>query len=161
MPVPVSSSLLFAAAAGTSSRGAWGSVVVVGMLAFAVVGGALLVVRLITRVLDRIPESASRLSTYECGEEPQGSAWFRFNNRFTTVALAFLVCDVELALLWPVLPRAMHWLSAGEGGLVFAEVVAFAATLALGLCWVGSRGGFAWDRTVEAADGKTATEEPR
>jgi NADH-quinone oxidoreductase subunit A len=146
MSVPVSSSLL--AAAATPARGAWGSVVVVGLLAFAVVGVALLVVRLVTRVLDRIPQSAERLSTYECGEEPQGSAWFRFNNRFTTIALAFLVCDVELALLWPVLPRALHWLGAGQGTMVFCEVAAFVATLALGLCWVGSRGGFAWDRTV-------------
>jgi NADH-quinone oxidoreductase subunit A len=115
------------------------------------IGGALLIVRVVTRVLDRIPESAQRLTTYECGEEPVGSAWFRFNNRFTTVALAFLVFDVELALLWPVLPRCLHWLGAGQGALVFFEILAFVATLALGLCWVAARGGFAWDRTVEPA----------
>lgn len=142
---------MLAEAVQATPRGAWGSVVVVGSLAFAVVGMALLVVRLVTRVLDRIPHSESRMTTYECGEEPQGSAWFRFNNRFTTVALAFLVFDVELALLWPVLPRAMHWLGAGQGGMVFFEVLAFVAVLALGLCWVGSRGGFAWDRTVAGA----------
>ncbi len=147
---PVSSTFALEAAA-VSTRGAWGSVVVVGALAFAVVGGALLVVRLVTRVLDRIPESAQRLTTYECGEEPVGSAWFRFNNRFTTVALAFLVFDVELALLWPVLPRCLHWLGAGQGALVFFEILAFVATLALGLVWVAARGGFAWDRTVEPA----------
>lgn len=140
---------MLAATADATSRGAWGSVVVVGALAFAVVGVALLVVRLVTRVLDKIPHSAERMTTYECGEEPQGSAWFRFNNRFTTVALAFLVFEVELALLWPVLPRALHWLGAGQGGMVFFEVGAFVAVLALGLAWVGSRGAFAWDRTIE------------
>ncbi|MFY9342434.1 MAG: NADH-quinone oxidoreductase subunit A [Planctomycetota bacterium] len=146
---PVSPILAIAEAATAPSRGAWASVVVVGLLAFAVVLGALLIVRLITRVLDKIPESAQRLTTYECGEEPVGSAWFRFNNRFTTVALAFLVFDVELALLWPVLPRCLHWLGAGQGGVAFFEIAAFVATLALGLCWVGARGGFRWDRTVE------------
>lgn len=133
-------------------RGAWGSVVVVALLAVAVVGGALAVVRLITRVLDRIQASPDRLTTYECGEEPQGSAWFRFNNRFTTVALAFLVCDVELALLWPVLPRCLHWLAADGGRRVFLEIGGFVAALALGLLWVGARGGFAWDRVVEPVD---------
>jgi NADH-quinone oxidoreductase subunit A len=148
MSGPVSVSAAFVAAS-TTSRGAWGSVVVVGGLAFVVVLVALLVVRLVTRVLDKIPQSAERLTTYECGEAPVGSAWFRFNNRFTTVALAFLVFDVELALLWPVLPRCLHWLGAGQGSVVFFEILAFVATLALGLCWVAARGGFAWDRTVE------------
>ena len=148
-----------AAAAATTPYGAWLAVVVVGALAFAVVGGALLTVRLITRVLDRIPQSNQRLTTYECGEEPVGSAWFRFNNRFTTVALAFLVFDVELALLWPILPRCLHWLGLGQGTLVFTELLAFVGTLTLGLFWVAARGGFAWDRTVEAASTDTPSTE--
>ena len=148
-----------AAAAATTPLGAWLAVVVVGALAFAVVGGALLTVRVITRVIDRIPQSHQRLSTYECGEEPVGSAWFRFNNRFTTVALAFLVFDVELALLWPILPRCLHWLGLGQGTLVFTELLAFVGTLTLGLFWVAARGGFAWDRTVEAASTDVASSE--
>ncbi len=140
--------------AANQPYGSWVSVAVVGLLAFAVVGGALLVVRIITRVFDRIHDSQKRLSTYECGEEPVGSAWFRFNNRFTTVALAFLVFDVELALLWPVLPRCLHWLGQGQGTLVFFEVSAFVGTLALGLFWVAAKGGFAWDRTVEPIEGE-------
>lgn len=151
-------SCLLAEAAEVTPRGAWGSVVVVGLLAFAVVLAALLIVRLVTRVLDRIPQSEERLTTYECGEEPKGSAWFRFNNRFTTVALVFLVFEVELALLWPILPRVLHWLGAGEGARVFCEVAAFVGILALGLAWVGSRGGFAWDRRVEGPGGHDGPE---
>lgn len=126
--------------------GAWASVAVVGALAFAIVGGALAVVRLVTKVFDKIHATTRRLSTYECGEEPVGSAWFRFNNRFTTIALVFLVFDAELALLWPILPRCMDWLGAGHGTIVFLEVFAFAGTLAVGLMWVASKGGFVWDR---------------
>jgi len=138
--------------AAPAPYGAWASVAVVALLAVLVVGGALAVVRFVTRVLDKIRDPSDRLTTYECGEEPVGSAWFRFNNRFTTVALAFLVADVELALLWPILPRCVSWLAAGDGLLVFLEVTAFVGALALGLLWVAVMQGFAWDRTVGGDD---------
>jgi NADH-quinone oxidoreductase subunit A len=140
--------------AAVSPQGAWISVAVVAALAVAVVGGALLVVRVVTRVFDRIRSPAERLSTYECGEAPVGTAWFRFNNRFTTVALAFLVFEVELALLWPILPKCLGWLGAGRGWLVFGEITVFAGTLAIGLLWVARQGGFAWDRTVGGEDAR-------
>src|SRR5262245_59788880 len=143
----MSATLMTTTAAAAAPYGAWASVAVVFALALVVVGGALSVVRLVTRVLDKIRDSSERLSTYECGEEPVGSAWFRFNNRFTTIALVFLVFDAELALLWPILPRCVDWLSAGRGTLVFLEVLAFAGTLAVGLMWVAAKGGFVWDRT--------------
>jgi NADH-quinone oxidoreductase subunit A len=134
--------------AAPPSYGAWASVAVVALLAVLVVGGALGVVRVITRVIDRIHDPGRRLSTYECGEAPVGSAWFRFNNRFTTVALAFLVFDVELALLWPILPRCLDWLAAGRGTQVFAEIALYVGMLTIGLLWVAAAGGFQWDRTL-------------
>ena len=131
-----------------ATYGAWASVAAIAGLAVLVVGGALLTVRVVTRVVDRIADSRQRLTTYECGEAPVGSAWFRFNNRFTAVALTFLIFDVELALLWPILPRCLDWLGAGRGTLVFIEVSAFVGTLAVGLAWVAAAGGFHWDRRV-------------
>lgn len=38
---------------------------------------------------------------YECGEPAIGNAWVQFDLRFYTVALVFIVFDVEVALLWP------------------------------------------------------------
>lgn len=148
-------SLLPGAQADPTPFGAWASVPALLALALLLVGGALLVVRVVTRVFDRIRPPAERLTTYECGEDPEGSPWFRFNNRFTTVALVFLVFDVELALLWPILPRCLEWLARGEGWRVFAEVGVFAGTLALGLFWVAHQGGFVWDRSVGRAAGGT------
>lgn len=142
--VPVSTIPL---ADSAPAYGAWASVAVIGALALAIVGAALLVVRIVTRVLDRIQATTRRLSTYECGEAPVGSAWFRFNNRFTTVALVFLVFDAELALLWPILPRCLDWLGRGEGVRAFLEVTAFVGTLAVGFLWVAAAGGFLWDRS--------------
>lgn len=134
--------------APAAAYGSWASVAVLAALAVAVVGGALLIVRVVTRVVDRIVDSRQRLTTYECGEAPVGSAWFRFNNRFTTVALTFLIFDVELALLWPILPRCLDWIGQGEVLAVFVEITAFVATLAIGLMWVAAGGGFVWDRRV-------------
>jgi NADH-quinone oxidoreductase subunit A len=134
--------------APAGAYGSWASVAVIAALAVAVVGGALLVVRLVTRVVDRIADSKQRLSTYECGEAPVGSAWFRFNNRFTVVALTFLIFDVELALLWPILPRCLDWIGKGDVLAVFVEITAFVATLTIGLMWVAAGGGFVWDRKV-------------
>ena len=137
-----------ATAVSSSPYGTWASVVVIGLLAGAVVGGALLVVRLVTRVVDRIADSKQRLTTYECGEAPVGSAWFRFNNRFTVVALTFLIFDVELALLWPILPRCLDWVGNGQALAAFIEISAFAGSLAVGLAWVAAGGGFIWDKRV-------------
>jgi NADH-quinone oxidoreductase subunit A len=135
----------------TAAYGEYLAVAVVAALAAAVVGGALLAVRLVTRLVDRIEDPASRLTTYECGETPVGPAWFRFNNRFTVIALVFLVFDVELALLWPILPHCLRWIGEGRGLTVAAEVAAFVGVLALGLIYAAAKGDLKWDRTVEGA----------
>src|SRR5688572_27026868 len=46
---------------------------------------------------------SGKLESYECGELPIGSAYIMFNNRFYLVAIVFLVFDVEVALMFPVL----------------------------------------------------------
>jgi len=40
-------------------------------------------------------------TAYECGEPAIGDGWVQFDLRFYTVALVFIVFDVEVALLWP------------------------------------------------------------
>jgi len=40
-------------------------------------------------------------TAYECGEPAIGNSWVQFDLRFYTVALVFIVFDVEIALLWP------------------------------------------------------------
>src|SRR5579862_4118528 len=47
------------------------------------------------------PTREKQLS-YECGEDPVGSAWLRFNIRFYVVALVFVLFDVEMALIYPI-----------------------------------------------------------
>lgn len=42
-----------------------------------------------------------KLTTYECGEPTIGSSWVQFDIRFYTVALIFIIFDVEVVFLFP------------------------------------------------------------
>jgi NADH-quinone oxidoreductase subunit A len=75
---------------------------VVGIMLFVVAGvgialGGLTIGRIARPTMPH-PEKAS---TYECGEPAIGDSWVQFDLRFYTVALVFIVFDVEVALLWP------------------------------------------------------------
>jgi NADH-quinone oxidoreductase subunit A len=67
------------------------------LLGVVFVAAALLVAKLL-RPHNPTPEKAV---PYECGEDPIGPAWIRFNIRFYIVALIFLLFDVELVVLFP------------------------------------------------------------
>src|SRR5207244_10932182 len=65
--------------------------------------------------------SRSKLSTYECGEPPSGPAWINFNIRFYLIALVFVIFDVELAFVYPVVTVYRDWIKNGHGGSALAE----------------------------------------
>ena len=71
--------------------------------------------------------SEEKLTTYECGENPQGSAWIQFNIRFYVFALIFIVFDVEAVFLlpWAVVFRKLGMVAFTEG-LVFIVILAVA-----------------------------------
>jgi NADH-quinone oxidoreductase subunit A len=52
---------------------------------------------------------APKLGTYECGEPPTGSAWINFNIRFYLIALIFVIFDVEIAFMYPVVAVFRDW----------------------------------------------------
>ncbi|NBT58515.1 NADH-quinone oxidoreductase subunit A [bacterium] len=85
---------------------------------------------------------------YECGEDPIGSAWVKFNIRFYVVAIIFIIFDVEVAAVLPVATQFKEAVLNGGAGLVFAELFLFIALLILGLiyCWV--RGDLEWVKGV-------------
>ncbi len=80
-----------------------------------------------------------KLSTYECGEVPQGSAWVQFNIRFYVIALIFLIFDVEVVFLfpWAVVFKEL-------GLLAFVEMAIFLLILIVGLIYVWKKSDLDW-----------------
>lgn len=75
---------------------------VLGMLLFAVAGfGIVFAGLLIGKIARPTMPHPEKSTAYECGEPAIGDSWVQFDLRFYTVALVFIVFDVEVALLWP------------------------------------------------------------
>ncbi len=71
-------------------------------LLFVLAGiGMLLVPLLIGRFLRPSLPSEAKDSIYECGEPTIGSSYIQFDLRFYTVALLFIIFDVEIAFFFP------------------------------------------------------------
>ena len=82
-----------------------------------------------------------KLTTYECGENPEGSPWVKFNIRFYVVALIFLIFDVEVVLL---IPWALVYKAFGFGGFMVGAV--FLVLLGLGMAYEWRKGDLEWER---------------
>ena len=93
--------------------------------------------------------SEEKLTTYECGENPVGSAWVQFNIRFYVFALIFIIFDVEVALLypWAVIFQRL-------GMLAFVEAFIFIVILLAGLAYLWKEGDLDWVRTMQDAPAK-------
>jgi NADH-quinone oxidoreductase subunit A len=78
---------------------------------------------------------------YECGENPEGSPWVKFNIRFYVIALIFLIFDVEIVLLFP---WALTYKNFGFAG--FAAGAIFLIILFLGMAYEWRKGDLEWAR---------------
>ncbi|MBU0508462.1 NADH-quinone oxidoreductase subunit A [bacterium] len=123
------------------------------ILIFFIAGAAVVVAALFfSHLLAPYRPNQVKLSTYECGEEPVGSPWIRFNTRFYVIALIFLVFDVEVLFLfpWAVNLRQM-------GLFAWIDMAIFIAILAVGLAYVWGRGDLDWVRPKDSSLGPEAT----
>lgn len=87
---------------------------------------------------------AAKLATYECGEVPTGGAWVNFNMRFYLIALVFVIFDVEVAFLYPVLVVFRDWVARNQGPFALVEVGIFLAILLIGLVYVWVKRDLEW-----------------
>ncbi len=82
-----------------------------------------------------------KLTTYECGEEPVGSSWIKYNIRFYVGALVFLIFEVETVFLFP-------WAVVFQnlGLFAFIEMAIFLIILLVGYAYVWVNGDLDWDK---------------
>nr|BAV70269.1 NADH dehydrogenase subunit 3 [Rhodeus atremius atremius]BBC54749.1 NADH dehydrogenase subunit-3 [Rhodeus atremius] len=90
--------------------------------------------------LPQMAPDAEKLSPYECGFDPLGSARLPFSLRFFLVAILFLLFDLEIALLLP-LPWGDQ-LCNPAGAFFWATMVL--VLLTLGLIYEWAQGGLEW-----------------
>nr|YP_010960724.1 NADH dehydrogenase subunit 3 [Eviota epiphanes]WNH38218.1 NADH dehydrogenase subunit 3 [Eviota epiphanes] len=90
--------------------------------------------------LPQMTPDQEKLSPYECGFDPLGSARLPFSMRFFLVAILFLLFDLEIALLLP-LPWATQ-LPSPTNTFVWATLVL--VLLTLGLIYEWAQGGLEW-----------------
>nr|YP_010271021.1 NADH dehydrogenase subunit 3 [Rhodeus cyanorostris]UJY97961.1 NADH dehydrogenase subunit 3 [Rhodeus cyanorostris]UWR82546.1 NADH dehydrogenase subunit 3 [Rhodeus cyanorostris] len=90
--------------------------------------------------LPQMGPDAEKLSPYECGFDPLGSARLPFSLRFFLVAILFLLFDLEIALLLP-LPWGDQ-LCSPTSTLFWATAVL--VLLTLGLIYEWAQGGLEW-----------------
>lgn len=121
----------------------YGNVLVFATVAFLFVAVSMLLSKLLRpRVFD-----TEKLTSYECGMRPVGSAWVQFSVRFYLVALAFIVFDVEILFLFP---WSVVFKAAGLAALVKMGI--FIAILLLGLAYGWQRGDLDWVKKVVSTE---------
>lgn len=84
--------------------------------------------------------SAIKMSPYECGCEPVGSARERFSIKFFVIAMLFILFDIEAAFLYP---WAILYKKLGFFGLV--EMGVFIVILFVGYIYVWKKGALEWE----------------
>ena len=64
----------------------------------------------------------------------------RFAIKFSTIAIFFILIDIELIFVWPwaVLYRQLGWFG-------FAEMIVFLGILMLGFLYIWQKGGLEWE----------------
>ena len=108
---------------------------------FAVVAivliGALLVLSTILGPRNPIPQ---KLIPYECGIIPTEEAKGRYPVRFATIAMLFIIFDIEVVFMYP-------WAVALDQLQLFGliEMVVFIAILGVAYVYIWGRGGLEWD----------------
>nr|APP87804.1 NADH dehydrogenase subunit 3 [Triplophysa sp. ZP-2016] len=90
--------------------------------------------------LPQMKPDAEKLSPYECGFDPLGSARLPFSLRFFLVAILFLLFDLEIALLLP-----LPWGDQLNNPVnTFFWAMAVLILLTLGLIYEWVQGGLEW-----------------
>ena len=102
------------------------------LLAGAMIGlPALLAPRRVTPV---------KAEPFECGKDPLALPEGRFAIKFSTIAIFFIIFDIEVMLIfpWAVQVRALGWPG-------YLAMLVFLGILMLGFLYMWKKGGLEWD----------------
>lgn len=111
---------------------------------------------LVTQLVGPRKRTPTKLMPYESGKDPVGSARDRFSIKFYTVAVIFLLFDIEVLFIIPF-AVAFKSLLAQEnasaiayGTIAFLEIMVFITTLVVGYIYIWKKGTFDWGLQARA-----------
>ena len=125
---------------------------------------------LVTQLIGPRKRTATKLMPYECGKDPIGGARDRFSIKFYTVAVIFLLFDIEVLFMVPFAVAFKSLLAAevstgvAYGTIALVEILIFIATLVIGYIYVWRKGTFDWGLQARAearAEAKAIAKERR
>ena len=111
---------------------------------------------LVTQLIGPRKRTATKLMPYECGKDPVGSARDRYSIKFYTVAVIFLLFDIEVLFIIPFAVAFKSLLAQEQvsgiafGTIAFLEILVFIATLIVGYIYVWRKGTFDWGLQARA-----------
>jgi len=111
---------------------------------------------LATQLIGPRKRTATKLMPYECGKDPIGSARDRYSIKFYTVAVIFLLFDIEVLFMVPFAVAFKYLLGVERltgvafGTIALIEILAFILTLIVGYLYVWKKGIFDWGLQARA-----------
>ena len=111
---------------------------------------------LVTQFIGPRKRTATKLMPYECGKDPVGGAHDRFSIKFYTVAVIFLLFDIEVLFIIPFAVAFKSLLAEEKlsgiafGTIAFVEILVFVGTLVVGYIYVWKKGTFDWGMQARA-----------
>lgn len=126
------------------------------VIMFLVAAGFGLSQLLVTQLIGPRKRTAVKLMPYECGKDPIGSARDKYSIKFYTVAVVFLLFDIEVLFIIPFAVAFKSLLAeqrisgAAFGTIAFVEILTFIATLIVGYIYVWKKGVFDWGLQAKA-----------
>lgn len=105
---------------------------------------------LVTQLIGPRKRTATKLMPYECGKDPIGSARDRFSIKFYTVAVIFLLFDIEVLFMIPFAVAFKELMNQEKisgvmfGTIALIEILVFISTLVIGYIYVWKKGTFDW-----------------
>lgn len=117
------------------------------VLMFVVAGGFAVTNILLTQLIGPRKSTKVKLMPYECGKDPVGSARERFSVKFYSVAVDFLLFDLEVLFLIPFAVAFAALLRAGFSEFAlpaYIAVMIFIFMVVVGFIYAWKKGTFDW-----------------
>lgn len=115
------------------------------LIIFGIAIGMASVIPVLSWLLGPKKPNQSKLSVYECGLSPIGSARERFSVKFYLVAILFIIFDIEIVFMYPWAIYFKEGIKNGQGLYLLIVMGIFFTVLTLGLIFEWRKGALDWN----------------